>query len=103
MPELLTENSEVTFRAVITDQHGTPRDLTNSTVKLEYKINGGTKVSESATITNATSGIAEYQMDSGELAPSGQIEREWITTDTATGADFASEGVFRNDIRPRLS
>ena len=47
---------------------GTVIDLTGSTVKLRYSIDGAATVEQTMTITNPTGGIAEYIFGTDELA-----------------------------------
>lgn len=51
---------------------GLPIDLTGSTVLIKAKKPSGAIVSYSATITDAVNGVAEYQVQSGDIDITGQ-------------------------------
>lgn len=71
----LTTGSRPTLRATIKDQSGTAIDLTGATVTVRYSIAGAAVVESTATITDATNGIAEYTMPT--LSTAGPFVREW--------------------------
>ncbi len=67
------------------NQDGTVIDLTGASLKLNFKIDGGTLKTPAMTITNlpGTDGVAEYQFVSGDLVAGRMQAAAEITDSTA--------------------
>ena len=102
MADIVT-GSAPTFRATFNDQDGVVIDLTDATVKLRYTIAGGELVEKTASITDATGGVAQYAVPvASELDTPGPMIREWELT-TSGGAVHRSPSRFFSTIRAALS
>ena len=62
--------------------NGTAVDLTGATVKLHYRIAGGTVKTATMTVPLPLTGVAEYQFGAGDLDAAGGFDYEVEVTDT---------------------
>ena len=73
--------------------NGTAVDLTGATVKLHYRISGGTVKTATMTVTDAVNGVAEYQFGTGDLDAAGGFDYEVEVTDAGGKiATFVEQG-----------
>ena len=93
----LTTGSRPTLRATMKDDAGSVIDLRGATVRVRYSIAGAAVVVGTATLTDATAGIAEYVMP--ELTVAGPFVREW---EISSGVVNRSGDKFRSKIRDAL-
>lgn len=78
---------------------GTPINLSASTVALKWRVDGGTLVSKTMTVTDAANGVVAYTFGSSELAEGIMVAEVEITT---SGKITTSLEPFRFSIRGRV-
>lgn len=93
--------SRTIFQASFTDQDGDAVDITGATITMRYKIAGGSIVERTATITDASNGIAQYEAVADELT-AGMMQREWKVL-TAAGKIHTAAEIFHSDIEAVLA
>lgn len=80
---------------------GTAINLTGATVTISWENASGTVVTKTMTITNAVSGIAEYQFLAGELL-SGKMKFEIVITD-AIGKIISNLSLIEVSVREQMA
>lgn len=66
------------------DIEGATMSLAGKAVKLRYKIGTAAAVERDASITDASAGLAQYQMTASDFTASGDILWEWEITSTGS-------------------
>lgn len=104
----LTVGDMTTFKVTCKDKDATIIDLTNATVTFRYRLNGGDSKEITATVTDASAGLAQAQMPAASTVTSvgiyarGELEYEWHILDTGTSDEFTSTAKFTRTIRDRV-
>ena len=84
MAELLVKNDTGRKLQVTLQDDGAAVNLTGATLKLHYRIAGGTVKTAAMTVTDAVNGVAEYQFATGDLDAGGTFDYEVQVTDSGS-------------------
>lgn len=86
------------FKLVARDLTRAVINLTGASVKFRYKIGSAAAVEQTATITDALLGLAEYWIQAAEWTVAGSLYWEWEITDSggriATGPMIPRHGTL---------
>lgn len=97
-PAQLTQGDQVILRGTFKNRSdGTIIDISGYTITLRYWFNEGPVTAVTATNSDPTNGIAQYQFTGVGLSTSGLLKWEWLVDDGSV--EVMSDQVFQAPVR----